>query len=111
MNAGNSYGSGEQAINKRFIIHGPEGILFHNAGKRYCDVLHPGITKVSTMPYWLATIISIIKGKKEIKLASDFMAAFEKIGERGDPSEANNILGAPTIKLEDWLKQKKDQKK
>ena len=43
-----------------------------------------------------------------MKLASDFMAAFEKIGERGDPSEANDTLGAPTIRLKDWLQQKRN---
>ena len=64
---------------------------------------------MSTMPYWLATIIASIRGSKEMKSASDFMAAFEKIGEKGDPSEANKILGAPKINLENWLKQKKDQ--
>jgi len=100
-----SYGV-EGAINKRFIIHGPEGILFHEAVKRYCNVFHPEIKKVSTMPYWLATIIASIRGSKEMKFASDFMAAFEKIGEKGDPSEANNLLGAPKIKLEDWLKRR-----
>ena len=103
-----SYGL-EEAINKRFIIHGPEGIIFHEAVKRYCNIFHPEIKKVATMPYWLATIIASIRGSKEMKFASDFMAAFEKIGEKGDPSEANNILGTPKIKLEDWLKQKKDQ--
>ena len=101
-----SYGL-DEAINKRFIIHGPEGILFHEAVKKYCNALHPEIKKVSTMPYWLAAIISRVKRKKEIKLASDFMAAFEKIGELGDPSEANRILGTPEIKLSDWLQQKK----
>lgn len=100
-----SYGV-EGAINKRFIIHGPEGILFHEAVKRYCNVFHPEIKKVSTMPYWLANIIASIRGSKEMKFASDFMAAFEKIGEKGDPSEANNILGGPKIKLEDWLRKK-----
>jgi uncharacterized protein YbjT (DUF2867 family) len=103
-----SYGI-EASINKRFIIHGPEGILFHEAVKRYCDVFHPEIKKVSTIPYWLATLIASIRGPKEMKLASDFMAAFEKIGEKGDPSEANNILGAPKINLESWLKQKKNR--
>jgi uncharacterized protein YbjT (DUF2867 family) len=101
-----SYGL-DEAINKRFIIHGPEGVLFHEAVKQYCNALHPEIKKVSTMPYWLAAIISRVKRKKEIKLASDFMAAFEKIGELGDPSEANRILGTPEIKLSDWLQQKK----
>jgi hypothetical protein len=103
-----SYGL-DEAINKRFIIHGPEGILFHETIKRYCSVFHPEIKKVSTMPYWLATIIASMRGSREMKFASDFMAAFEKIGEKGDPSEANNILGAPKIRLENWLKHKKDQ--
>ena len=99
----------DEAINKRFIIHGPEGILFHEAVEQYCNALHPEIKKVSTMPYWLAAIISRVKRKKEIKIVSDFMAAFEKIGELGDPSEANKILGTPEIKLSDWLQQKKAQ--
>lgn len=102
-----SYGL-EAATNKRFIVHGPEGILFHEAVKRYCNVFHPEIKKVSTMPYWLATIMASITGQKPMKLASDFMAAFEKIGERGDPSEANDTLGAPTIRLKDWLQQKRN---
>lgn len=97
----------EAAINKRFIIHGPEGVLFHEAVKQYCNVFHPEIKKVSTMPYWLAAVIAAIKGPKEMKAASDFMAAFEKIGEKGDPTEANSILGAPEIRLEDWLKENK----
>jgi hypothetical protein len=103
-----SYGL-EEAINKRFIIHGPEGILFHEAVKRYCNAFHPEIKKVSTMPYWLATLMASIRGQKAMRAASDFMAAFEKIGERGDPSEANSILGAPKINLENWLRQKKNK--
>lgn len=104
-----SYGL-DEAINKRFIIHGPEGILFHDAVQRYCDYFHPEIKKVSTMPYWLAAIVSSIRGPREMKRASDFMAAFERIGERGDPSEANSILGTPRITLEDWLQQRKNKK-
>lgn len=74
--------------------------------KRYCEVFHPDIKKVATMPYWFASAIARLKGTKEIKSVSDFMAAFEKIGELGDPSEANDILGAPQITLDKWLRQK-----
>ena len=70
----------EGDIQKRFIIHGPEGTLFHQAVKRHCAVFHPGIKKVSTMPYWLAAVTATIKGPKELKFAGGFMAAFEKIG-------------------------------
>ena len=101
-----SYGL-EEAANKRFIIHGPEGLLFHDAVKRYCENFHPEISKVTTIPFWLATVIAKIKGKPEMKIICDFMAAFEKIGELGDSSEANRILGAPKIKLEDWIQQKR----
>jgi uncharacterized protein YbjT (DUF2867 family) len=100
----------ENPINKRFIIHGPEGILFHDAVQRYCNVFHPNIKEVSTMPYWLTSIIATIKGKKTMREASNFMAAFEKIGELGDPSEANTILGAPQIRLDNWLQQKVTKK-
>lgn len=93
----------ENPIKKRFIIHGPEGILFHEAVQRYCNYFHPDIKKISTMPYWLTNLIAAIKRNRQMKLAGDFMYAFEKIGELGDPSEANKILGAPKIKLDDWL--------
>jgi len=93
----------EEAVNRRFVVHGPEGILFHDAVKRYCQAFHPGIKKVSTMPHWLSTLIASTKGPKELKSASDFMAAFGKIGEKGNPAEANDLLGAPQISLDGWL--------
>ena len=43
---------------------------------------------------WLATFIASTKGPQELKSASDFMAAFEKIGERGDLKEAT-IFSVP----------------
>lgn len=99
----------EGTIQKRFILHGPEGLLFHEAVKRYCAACHPDIQKVTTMPYWLATIISRLIGRKEMKTVSDFMAAFQKTGELGDPTEANSVVGAPEITFEDWLQFRKSQ--
>ena len=61
------------------------------------------------MPYWLTPNIFMIKGQQQMKAVSNWMAAFEKIGERGDPTESNNILGAPKIKLDEWLQQKKSK--
>jgi hypothetical protein len=31
------------------------------------------------------------------------MAYFEKVGEPGDPSEANKVLGAPATTLDEWI--------
>ncbi len=99
----------DNAVNKRFFIHGPEGMLFHDALRQYCKEFHPEIKKISTMPYWVANIIARIKGSKEMKFASEFMAFFEKVGEGGDPAEANRILGAPEITLDMWIKQRRDR--
>ena len=65
----------------------------------YSTVIKPGADKVRCP-----------KCKKQMKVVSNWMAAFEKIGERGDPTESNRILGAPKIRLDDWLKQKKIKK-
>jgi hypothetical protein len=35
------------------------------------------------------------------------MAYFDKAGELGDPTEANQILGAPKTTLDAWMEQKK----
>ena len=101
-----SYGARE-AINKRLFIYGPEGILFHEALRRYCSVLHPEIKKISTMPYWLANAMARVTGSKDMRFASAVLAFFEKVGEGGDPTEANNILGAPETTIDEWLNQRK----
>jgi len=61
------------------------------------------------MPYWVAALVTSTRGPREMKRASDFMAAFEKIAEMGDPSEANSVLGAPTTTLDEWLQQNRHQ--
>jgi len=33
---------------------------------------------------------------------------FDKVGELGDPTEANALLGAPAITLDEWFKMPKD---
>jgi len=101
-----SYGTTE-AINKRFIIHGQESILLHDAVKQYCSDLYPKIKKVSTLPYWLGKIIATIKGSEQMKFGIEFSAYFEKVGERGDPTESNRILGAPKISLKEWIERRK----
>ena len=34
---------------------------------------------------------------------AELMAYFEKVGEMGDPAEANQLLGAPLTTLAAWL--------
>ena len=99
----------EEALGKRFFVHGPEGITTHEALRRYCTVFHPEIKKISTIPFWLARIIATISGNKRMKMAIMATSLYEKAGEGGDPAEANRILGAPTITLDEWLQRRKSK--
>lgn len=92
-----------EAINKRFYVHGPQGLTGLEALRSYCQALHPEIKKFVHLPYWLARVIAWFRGKAEMRHGVNLMSYFEKVGERGDPTEANAILGAPQITLDQWL--------
>jgi len=99
----------DKALNKRLFIHGPEGLLFHDALRRYCSVFHPEIDKITTLPYWFAKIIAWLRKSEEMKEINEFMHFFEKAGERGNPTGANRILGAPKTTLDMWLNRRKEK--
>jgi NADH dehydrogenase len=97
----------EEAVNKRFYVHGPEAITMKEALERYCRIFHPDIKAVSVMPVWLAKLMGTLARNEMLKFASTMMAYFDKAGELGDPTEANQILGAPKTTLDAWMEQKK----
>ncbi|MBC8186056.1 NAD(P)H-binding protein [candidate division KSB1 bacterium] len=93
----------DAAKNKKFYIHGPEEIRMHDALQKYVQKFHPDI-KVSTMPYWLIKIIALLSRKSELKMIVSLMEYFEKVPEKGDPTEANEILGSLKITLDEWIR-------
>ncbi len=99
--------SDERARNKIFYIHGPEGILFAEAVRRYVEALHPELRKVNVLPHWMANMIAVLSKNQEMRWGNDFMKYYAKVGDLGDPTEANEILGAPKITLDEWLEKKK----
>jgi NADH dehydrogenase len=97
----------EEAANKRFYVHGPEAITMKQALERYCQAFYPGGKPVSVMPVWLAKVMGTLTRNDGLKFASNLMAYFDRVGELGDPTEANQILGAPTTKLDEWIEHRK----
>lgn len=95
----------EEAANTCLYVHGPEGIRMQPALERAAAVLKPEVTSVSVMPIWLARLIATVTGNTMMRYGVMMMAYFNKVGERGDPAEANRILGAPTTTLDAWLAQ------
>jgi uncharacterized protein YbjT (DUF2867 family) len=99
----------EQAIYKRLFLHGSKGYLFQDALREYCIVFHPEITKISKMPFWLSKIVAMLTQKIEMKNISELMEFFERVGEKGNPTEANQLLGAPQIDLQEWIQRKREK--
>ena len=93
----------EEAADKRFYVHGPQALTMKQALERYCQVFYPDGKPVSVMPVWLAKVIGTLTRNDTLKFASRLMAYFDKVGELGDPAEADRILGAPTTTLDKWI--------
>ena len=92
----------EEAVNRRFYVHGPEGLTMREALERYCSVVHPDIA-VGMMPFPEAKAMAEATGSRLMSYMAALMGYFDQAGELGDPSEANELLGAPTMTLRDWI--------
>jgi uncharacterized protein YbjT (DUF2867 family) len=96
-----------KAVSKRFYVHGPQALTVLEALQGYCRALHPEIKTIRRMPYWLLRLIAWFSGNAELRAGVNLVSYLEKVGERGDPVEANAILGAPQLTLEQWLQTQK----
>lgn len=90
-----------EAMNKRFYVYGPEALTMSEALKKYCSIVRPE-AKVSSIPIWLMSLIGKASFNAELQFITELMRYFEKVGEGGDPTEANKLLGTPTTTLEQW---------
>jgi uncharacterized protein YbjT (DUF2867 family) len=97
----------DEAMNKRYIVHGPEAICIQEALRRYCVVFHPEIKDVSSMPFWLVKLLATITGNQVLKGAGEMMSYFEKVGEWRNLPEIDGGLGVPMITLDMWLQKHK----
>ena len=96
-----------EAVHKRLYVHGPQALTVLEALQSYCRVLHPEIKTFRRMPYWLLRLIAWLSGNGELRAGVDMVSYLERVGERGDPAEANAILGAPRVTLDEWLQMHK----
>lgn len=94
----------EEAVGRTLWIHGPQAITMHDAMERYRAAVHPEIPAIASMPIWAARIVGTVTRSDMLRFAAALMAYFDRVGEPGDPSEADRILGAPSTTLDDWLK-------
>lgn len=92
-----------EAVNRRFVVKGPEGITIKDALRRYVESRHPEIDKIAQPPIWFLSLIATLTRNQEMRLGIKLMKYFMKVGEPGDPTDTNELFGAPEMTLEEWL--------
>lgn len=93
----------EAAAGKRLYVHGPESFTMEEALRRTCAVLHPEIKEITVLPVAVAKNVAESTGNQMLGFFAALMDYFQKVGEPGDPTEANRLLGAPETTLDAWL--------
>lgn len=101
----NAY-QGKEAMNQRLVIHGPQAMSMVEAMELYCRAFHPEVESVSMMPIEAARSMAASIGNDMLMFFAELMAYFDKVGEMGDPAEANQLLGAPTTTLDEWIERR-----
>jgi uncharacterized protein YbjT (DUF2867 family) len=96
-----------ESASKRLDVHGPQALTIADALQIYCERLAPG-TQVVTRPLWFMTVLDRTVLRGQLRGTLELMQAMQRSGERGDPSQANRLLGAPTTTLLHWCDQRRN---
>ena len=95
-----------EAANRSFFVHGPEGITIPDALRLYCALVEPG-KRVVTMPLAFMSVVDALFMRGQLRSTIQLMRVMQRVGERGDPSEANEVLGAPATTLRQWCEKQR----
>jgi NADH dehydrogenase len=94
-----------EAANRSFFVHGPESTTIPDALRLYCSLVEPG-KRVVSMPLWFMWIVDALFMRGRLRSTLQLMRAMQRVGERGDSSAADSVLGIPTITLRQWCEQR-----
>jgi uncharacterized protein YbjT (DUF2867 family) len=90
----------DRALGRRLYIHGPESITLPNALQRFIEACYPR-HKVMRLKLWQARLIAKLTGQMDF--VTRLIGFFDRVGELGDPTEADALLGAPSTTLSEWI--------
>jgi len=93
----------EEALNHKLWVHGPQALTMVQAMETYCQAFHPDVREVTMMPIEAAQSTAKSTGNEKLGFFAEMMAYYDKVGEMGDPSEANELLGTPSTTLDSWI--------
>jgi uncharacterized protein YbjT (DUF2867 family) len=94
-----------EAANWDLFIWGPEAVTIPNALRHYCSLVQPGI-RVVTVPLGIMSLADRLVMGGRLQADLQLMGLLQRLGERGDPSEATRLLGAPETTVHQWCQQR-----
>jgi uncharacterized protein YbjT (DUF2867 family) len=92
-----------EAAGRQLFVQGPEAVTIADALRLYCSIVAPGKTVV-TVPLPVMAAVDRLVGGGRLRRTIDLLRLMQRIGEVGDPAEANRLLGAPTTTLAQWCR-------
>jgi uncharacterized protein YbjT (DUF2867 family) len=95
--------STDQALDQTLTVYGPEAYTIPDALRIYCQLCAPGVT-VTSRPPWLMAALDRTALRGSLGDTIPLMHDLQDFGERGDASESERLLGAPTTTLADWCR-------
>jgi uncharacterized protein YbjT (DUF2867 family) len=93
----------DRSFGKRLYIHGPEAVTLPDALRMFIPACYPQ-HQVVHLKLWQAKVIARLTGRMDY--VSRLIGFFDQVGELGDPSEANVLLGAPSTTLRQWIERR-----
>lgn len=91
------------AAHRDFYVQGPEELTVRQALSIYRQIVFPD-KRLATIPLPIMAAIDRLFMRGKLAPNVEIMGLLARIGERGDPSEANELLGAPTTTVEAWCR-------
>ena len=92
----------DRAVGRRLFIHGPRSITLPEAIRLFHETCFPQ-TRLLRLKPWQARLVARLTRNPSLGAVARLIAYFDTTEEHGDPSEANALLGAPEIDLDQWI--------
>jgi uncharacterized protein YbjT (DUF2867 family) len=93
----------DRSLGKRLFIHGPNSMTLPEAIRSFHQASFPEV-KLRRLRPWQARIVAKLTGNPSLEAVASLIAYFDRTQEHGDPTEANTLLGKPTVTLEEWIR-------
>ena len=91
------------AADREFYIHGPEELTLRQALGIYRQIVAPD-KRLVTIPLPVMSAVDRLFMGGKLAPNLQIMRLLARLGERGDPTAANELLGAPTTTVEAWCR-------